>query len=111
DILVAFNALSLAKFAPSVARDGTILYDSTIVTQAPALPAGCRVLAVPFTEIARELGRPMAKNMVAIGALQAATGLLPPERFVTTLRQLLKDKPAMLPLNEAAFAAGQRAVT
>jgi 2-oxoisovalerate ferredoxin oxidoreductase beta subunit len=110
DILVAFNAPSLAKFAPTVAPDGTILYDSTVITQPPPLPAGRRVFAVPFTEIARGLGRPVAKNMVALGALQAATGLLPPEQLILTLRQLLKDKPAVLPVNEEAFAAGQRAV-
>jgi 2-oxoisovalerate ferredoxin oxidoreductase beta subunit len=109
DILVAFNAPSLAKFAPSVAPGGTILYDSTVVTQPPPLPAGRRVLAMPFTDIARDLGRPVAKNMVALGALQAATGLLPPEQMLTTLRALLKDKPALLPANEAAFCAGQAA--
>jgi 2-oxoisovalerate ferredoxin oxidoreductase beta subunit len=111
DILVAFNAPSLAKFAPTVAPGGTILYDSTSITQPPPLPPGRRVLPVPFTEIARGLGRPVAKNMVALGALQAATGLLPPECLVTTMRSLLKDKPSLLPLNEAAFAAGQAAVT
>ncbi len=110
DILVAFNAPSLAKFAPMVAPEGTILYDGGVITQLPALPAGCRVIAVPFTEIARGLGRPVAKNMVAIGALQGATGLLPPDRFTITLRHLLKDKPSLLPLNEAAFEAGRRAV-
>ncbi len=111
DILVAFNAPSLAKFAPAVAPGGTILYDATVITQPPPLPPGCRVLAVPFTAIARDLGRPMAKNMVALGALQAATGLLPPEHFLATLRSLLKDKPSLLPLNEAAFSAGQAATT
>ena len=111
DILVAFNAPSLAKFAPTVAPGGTILYDSTVITQPPPLPLGCRVLAVPFTAIARDLGRPMAKNMVALGALQTTTGLPPPEHFLATLRLLLKDKPALLPMNEAAFAAGQSAAT
>lgn len=110
DILVAFNAPSLAKFAPTVAPDGTIIYDATVITQPPPLPLGRRVVAVAFTEIARGLGRPVAKNMVALGALQAATGILPPEQLVLTLRQLLKDKPAVLSLNEEAFAAGQRAV-
>ena len=110
DILVAFNAPSLAKFAPTVAPDGTIIYDSAAITQPLPLPAGRRVIAVPFTEIARELGRPVAKNMVALGALQAATSLLPPEQILVTLRQLFKEKPALLPPNEAAFAAGQRAV-
>lgn len=110
DILVAFNSPSLARFAPAVADDGTILYDSTVIPQPPPLPAGCRVLAVPCTAIARGLGWSAAKNLVALGALQAATGLLPPDCLLTTLRQLLKDKPAVLPQNEAAFAAGQRAV-
>ncbi|MBI5770406.1 MAG: 2-oxoacid:acceptor oxidoreductase family protein [Verrucomicrobia bacterium] len=110
DILVAFNAPSLAKFAPLVPPGGTVLYDATVITQAPPLPADRRVLPVPFTAIARELGRPVAKNMVALGALQAATGLLPPEQLLQTLRQLLKDKPAVLPINEQAFAAGLNAV-
>ena len=111
DILIAFNAPSLAKFAPTVAPDGMILYDSSVILSPQLTPAGRRVFAVPFTEIARNLGRPMAKNMVALGALQVATGLLPPEQLITTLRQLLKDKPTVLPVNEAAFLAGQQAVT
>lgn len=110
DILIAFNAPSLAKFAPTVADDGLIIYDSSVIPAPPPQPAGRRVVAVPFTAIAMDLGRRVAKNMVALGALQGATGLLPPEELLTTLRHLLKDKPAVLPLNEAAFLAGQRAV-
>jgi 2-oxoisovalerate ferredoxin oxidoreductase beta subunit len=110
DILVAFNAPSLAKFAPTVAPKGTILYDSTVIPGSPPLPEGRRVFPVPFTEIARSLGRPVAKNMVALGALQAVTGILPENQLLLTLRQLLKDKPSVLPLNEEAFAVGLRAV-
>jgi Pyruvate/2-oxoacid:ferredoxin oxidoreductase gamma subunit len=111
DYLVAFNAPSLVKFAPTVAPGGLILYDATLITAPPPLPAGRRVLPVPLTEIARGLGRTVVKNMVALGALQAATGLLPPASFITTLRRRLKDKPTALPINEAAFAAGERAVS
>jgi 2-oxoisovalerate ferredoxin oxidoreductase beta subunit len=110
DILVAFNAPSFAKFASTVVPGGLILYDSSLIAPPPVLPAGRRVLAVPFAEIARDLGRPVVKNMVALGALQAATGLLPPDSFVSSLRQLLRDKPSALPINEAAFAAGARAI-
>ena len=52
----------------------------------------------------------MVKNVVALGALQAATDLLPATALLDTLRHVLKDKVALLPLNEAAFAAGQQAV-
>ena len=110
DILMAFNAPSLAKFAGSVPPGGLIIYDSTVITTPPNVPADRRVLGLPFSQLAREAGRPMVKNIVALGALQAATGLLPPDRILTTLRHLLKDKPSVLPANEAGFLAGQRAV-
>jgi 2-oxoisovalerate ferredoxin oxidoreductase beta subunit len=111
DILVAFNAPSLAKFAGSVAEGGLILYDSTLIPEPGPLPAGRRVLPVPFSRLAAELGRPVVKNIVALGALQAASELLPASALLETLRHVLKDKAALLPLNEAAFAAGRQAVT
>jgi 2-oxoisovalerate ferredoxin oxidoreductase beta subunit len=110
DILVAFNAPSLARFAPSVPEGGLILYDSTVITEPGEMPYNRRVLGVPFTGIAAGLKRPMVKNLAALGALQAASDLLPAPRFLETLREILKDKPSTLPVNEEAFAAGQRAV-
>jgi hypothetical protein len=47
---------------------------------------------------------------VAVGALQAATGILPAELFLDTIHQILRSKPSAIPVNEAAFAAGQAAV-
>lgn len=109
DVLVAFNAPSLAKFAPTVAEGGLIIYDSTLIPAPGPLPAGRRVLPVPFSMLAANLGRPVVKNVVALGALQAATDLLPASALLDTLRHVLKDKAALMPLNEAAFAAGQQA--
>ncbi|HVT72050.1 MAG TPA: 2-oxoacid:acceptor oxidoreductase family protein [Lacunisphaera sp.] len=109
DILVAFNAPSLAKFAGSVPEGGLIVYDSTVVLEPGPLPAGRQVLPVPLTQLAAELGRPMVKNIVALGVLQAAADILPADAILRTLRHVMKDKAALLPLNEAAFAAGQKA--
>jgi Pyruvate/2-oxoacid:ferredoxin oxidoreductase gamma subunit len=110
DVLVAFNAPSLAKFAPTVVPGGTIIYDSSVVPTPPAnLPAGRNVLAIPLTKIAADLGKPMVKNLVALGVLQAATRVLPSDALLATLAHVLKDKAAVLPLNQAAFAAGQAA--
>jgi 2-oxoisovalerate ferredoxin oxidoreductase beta subunit len=109
-VLLAFNAPSLAKFGSSVVRGGTILYDQTVVADVPPPPEGVQLVGVPFTEIARDLGRVVVKNVVALGALQAATGVLPEETLLTAIRQALHHKCAMIPLNEEAFACGQRAV-
>jgi 2-oxoisovalerate ferredoxin oxidoreductase beta subunit len=65
---------------------------------------------VPFTQIAKVIGRPMVKNVVALGALQAALNLLPADSVLATLRHVLKEKNALLPLNESAYAAGLAAV-
>ncbi len=111
DVLVAFNAPSLAKFASQVAVGGTIIYDSTMIPKPPKnLPTGRTVLAVPFTQIAADLGKPMVKNVVALGTLQAFTRILPGDALMDTLAHVLKDKAAVLPLNHSAFAAGQAAV-
>ncbi|HUG12973.1 MAG TPA: 2-oxoacid:acceptor oxidoreductase family protein [Opitutaceae bacterium] len=110
DILVAFNAQSLAKFAGTVREGGTILYDSTVILDPRDLPEGRRIFPVPFTAIAKSLNKLLVKNTVAVGALQAATGILPAEVFLDTIRHLLRSKPSAIPINEAAFSAGRAAV-
>jgi 2-oxoisovalerate ferredoxin oxidoreductase beta subunit len=106
DILVAFNAPSLAKFGLSVRRGGYILYDKSVARDVKPADTSVTVVGVPFTEIAASLGKLVVKNIVALGALQAVTGLFPRETFLTAVRQALKDKPALIELNERALAAG-----
>ena len=107
-VLVAFNAPSLTKFAPHVAEGGVVIYDASVIADAPH-PAFARMVPVPATQIAANLGMPMVKNIVALGALAEATRLLPLETFLTAIRQTLHRKPQLVELNERAFAAGVRA--
>ncbi|USN99820.1 MAG: 2-oxoacid:acceptor oxidoreductase family protein [Phycisphaeraceae bacterium] len=108
-LLVAFNAPSLDKFGPTVRKGGTIVYDSSVIDKTPELDKSIRLVGVPCTEIAQELGKRMVKNVVALGAMQAATDLFPAESFLATLRQALKANCSVLDLNEEAFARGQAA--
>jgi 2-oxoisovalerate ferredoxin oxidoreductase beta subunit len=108
-VLVAFNAPSLAKFGPAVRSGGTIVYDSSVIGAAPeGLADGVRLVGVPLAETAKELGNVLVKNVVALGALQAATAVFPPQTFLTALRGALGDKPDLLILNERAFVLGTR---
>jgi 2-oxoisovalerate ferredoxin oxidoreductase beta subunit len=109
DALVAFNAPSLAKFGPTVARGGTIVYDSSVATPPPDLE-GVKLVGVPCSQIAVSLGAAMVKNIVALGALQAATAIFPEETLLTAIRSALRDKrSSLVPVNEAAFREGVRA--
>lgn len=109
-VLLAFNAPSLMKFAPTVVHGGIVVYDSSVAPPPPEL-AGVRLAPVPATSIANALGRPVVKNMVALGALAEATRLFPAETYLTAIRQALEHKPAALQQNEEAFAAGMQAVS
>ena len=68
------------------------------------------MLGVPCAQIARDLGQPMVKNIVALGALQAASGILPAESLRVAIRQALRDKCALVSVNEAALDSGAGAV-
>jgi 2-oxoisovalerate ferredoxin oxidoreductase beta subunit len=105
--LVAFNAPSLAKFAPSVLDGGVVVYDRSVVTDAPPAPPGVRVVGVPCTETAHALGHAMVKNIVALGALSEAARLYPVETWLAAIRQALKDKRALGDVNEQAFHRGR----
>ena len=105
-VLLAFNAPSLTKFGPTVRAGGTVVYDSSVITSVPALAPGVKVVAVPASEIALELGKLLVKNVVMLGALQEATGLMPGESLLTALRKSLASKRALVPMNEEAFARG-----
>jgi 2-oxoisovalerate ferredoxin oxidoreductase beta subunit len=109
-VLVAFNAPSLERFAPQVRPGGTVIYDGAVIATPPVMPAGVTAHGVPLTRIAQDLGKPVVKNIVALGALQAATRLFPAETFLTAVRQALKDKCALIPLNEQAFEWGQNSI-
>jgi 2-oxoisovalerate ferredoxin oxidoreductase beta subunit len=105
-VLVAFNAPSLARFGPAVRRGGYAVWDRSVIREVPALDPSVHQVAVPCTEIARELGQPLAKNVVALGALVGATALLPPEALLAALRQALAGKRGQVSLNEEAFRRG-----
>jgi len=108
NVLVAFNAPSLAKFGPVVADGGIVIYDRSVAADPPPR-AGVRAVPVPASAIAAGLGRMMVKNVVMLGALAAAADLFPEETFMMALRQALRNKPELVEINQNAFAEGARA--
>jgi 2-oxoisovalerate ferredoxin oxidoreductase beta subunit len=106
DLLVAFNVPSLNKFGPKVRPGGTIVYDSSVITEVPDVAEAVNVYGVPLTDIAVGLGKRMVKNIVAVGALHAATRLFPEETFKSAIGEQLRSKPDLIPMNEEAFDRG-----
>jgi 2-oxoisovalerate ferredoxin oxidoreductase beta subunit len=107
--LVAFNAPSLVRFAPEVVPGGVVIYDSSIIGSPPPVQPTVRLVGVPCANIALELGKPVVKNVVALGALLGATRLFPEATFLTAIHQALHARPALIPLNEQALRRGREA--
>jgi 2-oxoglutarate ferredoxin oxidoreductase subunit gamma len=100
DVLLAMNQKSLDAFLADLKPGGLLLVDADLVSEFPA----SRGVALPFTRMARDLGRAMAANIVALGALAALTGAV-------TLQGLEAAVLARVPkgtedLNRQALAAG-----
>ena len=107
DALVAFNAPSLAAFGNTVVAGGIIIYDRSVTPDPPRFEQA-RVIPVPMSTIAHDLGEPRVKNLIALGALTAAGRLFPDETMLVSMRQTLEDKQGLHECNERAFAAGAR---
>ncbi|HEY1805231.1 MAG TPA: 2-oxoacid:acceptor oxidoreductase family protein [Terracidiphilus sp.] len=105
NVLVAMNEPSLRKFDKTARAGGWVIYNGH------AFPADCvreglHVLALPFTELADELGDKRAANMVMLGALLEIAGALPRASIDVALRRLVKN-PRWVELDERALARGR----
>lgn len=65
DLFLAMNQASCDAYFYDFRPNGLLIVDATFVEQVPT----SRVISIPFTLIARELGRELVANMVALGAI------------------------------------------
>jgi 2-oxoglutarate ferredoxin oxidoreductase subunit gamma len=109
--LVAMNLPSFDRFEKTVAKGGVILVNSSLITR-PTERNDVRVLSVPANDIAVSLGNSQAANMVALGAIIKATGIISLEPIKSAMARILsqKDSARLIALNEQALDAGYNAV-
>jgi Pyruvate/2-oxoacid:ferredoxin oxidoreductase gamma subunit len=89
NVLVALNEPSLVKFIETVEAGGLVLYNGT------EIPENCRrsdlrMQALPFFDVANELGSTKVGNLVVLGALLAATRALPVEAVDRVIPRVVK---------------------
>ena len=81
DILFVFNQAAASKYVAHLKPGGTVIYDSTYVTNPPAVEG--TVFLLPITQLAREkVGMDIVANIVAIGAINTLTGIVSREALI-----------------------------
>ena len=90
-VLVAMNKPSLMKFMPMMPAGGTLLYNASLI-EGVELRTDVTVIPVACNEVAEQLGNGRVSNMVMLGAIQAATGVVTDDNLVQTLRLAGREK-------------------
>lgn len=85
-ILVALNQEAYKLFAPSLSKDGILIYEQDMVKLDDSLTNGVRKYGVSATRIAEDLGRVIVQNVVMVGFFAAVTGLLSYEDVASAVK-------------------------
>lgn len=103
DILLALTQEACDKYIAEAAGDSAVITDSKLVPNSPKTTAA--VSSLPIITTAREVGREVVANIVALGALNSVTGLV---SWPSLEEAVLDRAPAgTAELNKKALAAGR----
>jgi hypothetical protein len=101
------NGPSLERFGPKVAKGGTIVVNTSLVSQIEERPS-VRIVRLPMNEIAQELGEPRCANMVGLGAVIKALGLFPLDAVALAMEEELgaRGREKLVAINKEALLRG-----
>jgi 2-oxoglutarate ferredoxin oxidoreductase subunit gamma len=105
DILVAMNEPSYEKFIGNVRDGGCVIINSSLIEDR-AFPKNVRVFAIDATTRANNLENSRAANLVMMGAMVKATGLLDHEAFGKGINDYFDHKGRNTPKNRECYQAG-----
>ncbi|HHW45263.1 MAG TPA: 2-oxoacid:ferredoxin oxidoreductase subunit gamma [Desulfotomaculum sp.] len=107
--VVTMNLPSLDKFEEAVKPGGVLVINSSLITREPKRQ-DVTIVKVAATQMANELGNARVANMVALGAVVEATGVVTPDSLLEALRKNLPaHRQNLLPLNKEAIERGRSA--
>lgn len=110
DILVAMNEPSLDKFKDLIRADGLIIANSSLIPE-DKLKNDPRIVAVPVTDAAREVGDIRAANVVMLGALLSKVPMVSDQALLDGIKEYFGKKgEKVFLLNTEAYKKGAQLV-
>ncbi|HEY66666.1 MAG TPA: 2-oxoacid:ferredoxin oxidoreductase subunit gamma [Thermoflexia bacterium] len=103
---IVLNLPSMEAFEPAVKAGGVLVVNSSLVPQKSERD-DIRVFYVPATDMAEEVGNTRLANVICLGALVQATGVVPLEAVEQALDDHLPERHRkLLGLNKEALRKG-----
>lgn len=105
-VCIVMNEPSLAKFADSV-REGGYLFINESLIQGEVNRDDIQVIRLPVTAEAEKVGNVRVANMIMLGALAEATGIVSVEQLKDILKDVLPERRhSFIPINVKALERG-----
>jgi 2-oxoglutarate ferredoxin oxidoreductase subunit gamma len=107
DVILAMTQEAADKFSPKLRAGGTLIVDPSGVHTVPAVDGTVHV--VEITKLAKEAtGRTVSANIVALGAMNQACGLVSPDALAAAVADSVPRGTEAV--NQKALAAGIAAI-
>lgn len=107
-VLIAFDQTTVDVNWKEMIDGGIVIYDSSSFQANAPTERNVNLFGIPLTDIAKEAGGAIMKNMVAIGVSASITGIAP-EEFAPVVKDKFRKKgDAVVESNMQALYAGYR---
>jgi 2-oxoglutarate ferredoxin oxidoreductase subunit gamma len=109
DSLIILNQLSFNKFGDMVRDGGLLIYNESLIDPAQdgAYNSNARLLGIPATTLAAEMGNVIVANIIMLGAFVEKTNICKQSAVKSSIENWLSgSRKANLELNMEAFEAG-----
>jgi 2-oxoglutarate ferredoxin oxidoreductase subunit gamma len=105
--MLVFNAPSYRKFAGRIANTGLLLINSSLCAEpVPPANSGIKLVNVPASELAQELGDVRSTNIIMLGVYAQLTGLVTRDSLTSAIRLFFGNKKDIVELNLKALEKG-----
>jgi len=104
---IILNQLSYNRFKAAVAPGGVMFINSSrIGPDYDKAVQYTNIIALPFSELAKDMGNELVANIIALGAYIRFSGAVKEESLIMTLQEQLKKRQNLLSINTAAVKLG-----
>jgi 2-oxoglutarate ferredoxin oxidoreductase subunit gamma len=100
DILLALSQEAYTRYRPKAKQEALVFIDDGLVTPFEE----DRILKIPATELAENLGRRIVANMIMLGFFAANNDIVHPDAVKESIQTSVR--PKTIPLNLQAFQSG-----
>ena len=106
EFVVAMNYPSMVKYQNMVKSEGILFLNSDLISEAPQRD-DIKVVRVPSNSLAHNMGNDRVLNMVMLGAMGAATGIVSQKALEQAVETVLEGKKRQLiEMNQRALVHG-----